>query len=539
VLAVVLVVLLPGTCAVCPDGTYPDTTLNTSVCLPCNPECLTCSLAASNCTSCASVRGYALLNGSTSCVLACPLDSPVMPVRKVVGSQDVCFPCSAPHCLNCTASDRCFLCLHTTLDPALNVTLDNALILSNGTCTSLCPQGYHKQVNASSGQAYCAVGSQAQAAVEPEGLTLQLPLDFPCSLLASGLVVVALLLTIYQRVCSHNCKAVLFPLLSAALAVPELAGMLLSASAYFLLRQRVFLLGPLSWDLFMYFYVLCPLCSLGCGLYVLYASSRVSWGDPVYAKWTRQASCLQKGLQYAANLATIFNFKMAHALWSGIRSLPLLEHPGKLYFLYRPSALGVLTALAFIIVSGLNIGYHPPLKLIYIDSIVVVATSAILSLLALKRSPGFFVHHLENSPDLPVNKRVTASDDYLIASGIFPKPQSDHFSSQLLKQDSRAEIVSGSLPEDPSLSSRFSASSRSSLLLNPFSKSSSVRLENLSLQCTLMEDRSEQSHSQAEWSSTDRAPSAVCEPASVSNYQDLIRSVRKAPNFRGAGEDSI
>jgi len=51
--------------------------------------------------------------------------------------------------------------------------------------------------------------------------------------------------------------------------------------------------------------------------------------------------------------------------------------------------------------------------MIYYDTLIVVAVSAIFSLLALRRPLDFFVQQLNNQPSLPLNKRVTDSDSYL------------------------------------------------------------------------------------------------------------------------------
>lgn len=112
--------------------------------------------------------------------------------------------------------------------------------------------------------------------------------------------------------------------MSAALAIPEFATMCLSGGAYFYLRYKVFLKGPLDWDVYIYAYCICILTTFIAGLYVFIVQTKILWNDPVYKKWTREANCFQKLFQYAVNLLTIFNFKISHVLWCGIKSLPLL-----------------------------------------------------------------------------------------------------------------------------------------------------------------------------------------------------------------------
>ena len=63
--------------------------------------------------------------------------------------------------------------------------------------------------------------------------------------------------------------------------------MCLSAGSYFLLRYKVFLIGPLDWDVFMYLYCLCILLSVITGIYVFVVQVQVTWDDQLYAKWSR------------------------------------------------------------------------------------------------------------------------------------------------------------------------------------------------------------------------------------------------------------
>lgn len=222
-------------------------------------------------------------------------------------------------------------------------------------------------------------------------------------------------------------------LLSGALSIPEFAAMGLSAFSYFLLRYKVFVKGPLDWDPFISIYCLCLFFSVLTGVYVVILTSRTLWSDKVYQKWHRCASCLQKWYQYSVNIATFLNFKAIHSLFCGINSLPLLESPGKLAILNKPSGFSILIALAFTVVSVLNLSYHPELKMIYLDSIIVVSISAVFALLALRKPHDFFVHHLdaEEREQHPVNKRVASCDDYLIISGMTPvKDYEDHFYSK-------------------------------------------------------------------------------------------------------------
>lgn len=96
----------------------------------------------------------------------------------------------------------------------------------------------------------------------------------------------------------------------------------------------------------------------------------------------------------------------------------------------HPSGLSVLVSLVFVVISVLNITYRPLIKLIYIDGIIVVALSTLISLLALRKPNDLFIHQLVDSPDLPINKRVVSSDGYMIDK-LTPTKDEDNFYSKL------------------------------------------------------------------------------------------------------------
>jgi len=56
-------------CALCNSGTYLDSSSTT--CIPCNPECQTCTYSASQCDSCSSGFYRDLLNDCTNCPSNC------------------------------------------------------------------------------------------------------------------------------------------------------------------------------------------------------------------------------------------------------------------------------------------------------------------------------------------------------------------------------------------------------------------------------------------------------------------------------------
>lgn len=113
-------------------------------------------------------------------------------------------------------------------------------------------------------------------------------------------------------------------LVSAAMALPEIAAMGLSAYSYFLLRYKVFTQGLQHWDVFFWCYCVCVLATVGVGVYVWLAVTRLFWTDRIYLKWTKAANCYQKCYQYGVALVTPLNFKVVHGLFCGIRWLPLL-----------------------------------------------------------------------------------------------------------------------------------------------------------------------------------------------------------------------
>lgn len=82
--------------------------------------------------------------------------------------------------------------------------------------------------------------------------------------------------------------------------------------------------GPLHWDVFLWVYFCCIFLLVVTGMYVLVVQIKILWQDSVYKKWDKEANCLQKSYQYILNAISIFNFKITHALFCGIRSLPLL-----------------------------------------------------------------------------------------------------------------------------------------------------------------------------------------------------------------------
>jgi hypothetical protein len=153
---------------------------------------------------------------------------------------------------------------------------------------------------------------------------LTIPITFPCCYLAAGFCFIALLIKFYQYCCMENDKVLVFPLLAAAMAIPEMAATYLAGFTYFLLRFRIFLRGPLSWDIFIYLFAISIVAQIIVGFYTFIVETKIQWGDSVYIKWSRCSNCLQKLYQYAINLLTIFNFKISHCLWCGIKSLPML-----------------------------------------------------------------------------------------------------------------------------------------------------------------------------------------------------------------------
>jgi hypothetical protein len=232
-------------------------------------------------------------------------------------------------------------------------------------------------------------------------------------------------------------------MVSAALALPEVAAMALSAYSYFLLRYTVFLAGVHQWDPFLWSYCLCLLATGATGVYVLVAVTRMFWGDRIYLKWTRAASCFQKMFQYGVNIFTPLNFKIIHSLFCGVRSLPLLESSSKLTVLNFPSAISTLIALVFTLTSGLNISFHPELTLIYIDSIIVAVLSTLFALLALRRDKSFYVLELaDDELKYPVNKRINGEEEHLRIAGISPDKDCNslYSSNRILRRERREHL---------------------------------------------------------------------------------------------------
>lgn len=78
-------------------------------CNPCNNVCLTCSLIATNCTTCNSTSGFPYLNKTTSsstCLAQCP--SGMYPDSNQ--SPTLCVSCVGP-CVTCTTSTACLSCI--------------------------------------------------------------------------------------------------------------------------------------------------------------------------------------------------------------------------------------------------------------------------------------------------------------------------------------------------------------------------------------------------------------------------------------------
>jgi len=186
-----------------------------------------------------------------------------------------------------------------------------------------------------------------------------LPVIFPCSILAGIFCGFSLCIMLYQYCCENNPRVLLFPLLSAAVALPEFVSTLLSSGFYFLRKYIIFLKGPIYWDIFLYIFIICLLTTLVLSMAALIMQVRLLSSDSVYAKWTKHSSWLQKAYQYTVNLLSIFNFKLAHCLWSGIRSLPLLEPSKKLSFFHKPSGFSVFVSLAFTANSAVLYLFRP------------------------------------------------------------------------------------------------------------------------------------------------------------------------------------
>jgi hypothetical protein len=246
-----------------------------------------------------------------------------------------------------------------------------------------------------------------------------LPISYPCCYLAAFFCLLALLIKLFQSCCIDNDKVLVFPLLAAALTLPEVCATYLAAFTYFLLRFRVFLRGPLSWDVLIYLFAASIVTQIGTGLYTLIIETKIQWGDSVYIKWSRCSNCAQKLYQYSINLLTILNFKISHCLWCGIKSLPMLETANKLVFYNRPSGLSAIISLVVTADSTLIAIFHPELATIYYDVIIVTVVSLLFSLLALRRPYDFFIRHIQVDPSLPLNRRVAESENYLI-DGLHP-----------------------------------------------------------------------------------------------------------------------
>jgi len=101
----------------CKDGLFRD--IETGDCLPCKPECPTCS-DIETCLSCKD--GKPPVDGN--CETSCPVNS--------VEVDDICVNCTDINCLKCADNlDTCFEC-------------KEPLILYKGKCHNVCPDGSYK-----------------------------------------------------------------------------------------------------------------------------------------------------------------------------------------------------------------------------------------------------------------------------------------------------------------------------------------------------------------------------------------------------------
>lgn len=81
-----------NTC-MCNTGFY-ETSVNTpSICLACNSNCLTCSIAATNCTSCQTASHFTLNTTTNTCVCQTGF--------YLSANSSVCLPCTQLGCLAC------------------------------------------------------------------------------------------------------------------------------------------------------------------------------------------------------------------------------------------------------------------------------------------------------------------------------------------------------------------------------------------------------------------------------------------------------
>ena len=236
----------------------------------------------------------------------------------------------------------------------------------------------------------------------------------------------------------------------------------LSAGAYFLLRHKVFLDDPpTGWDVFLVIYLLCLILSIVISVVALVLQVRLLWGDSVYSKWTKHANCPQKAFQYTINFLSLFNFKMSHVLWSGIRSMPLLEPSQQLSFFHKPSGFSVVVSLIFTANSVLCLHFRPDLTNIYIDSMAVVVLSMLFSLLALRRPNDFFVHQLVTRPEFSLNNKRSRAEEDLLTSALKPNEGPVHFFSNRKQVIPLNESEQESVSDDSSRISIYSSGSLS------------------------------------------------------------------------------
>jgi len=112
--------------AICPSGTYPDSTL---VCIACDSPCKTCSGGSTLCTSCVSNSSTPYLEfGTNTCKTGCPNG------QYLPNSTFLCALCNA-NCLTCSSSPtNCTSC-------GLSLSSGLQLYLFNNTCLATCPSG--------------------------------------------------------------------------------------------------------------------------------------------------------------------------------------------------------------------------------------------------------------------------------------------------------------------------------------------------------------------------------------------------------------
>lgn len=137
-------------------------TSNSSTCLPCSNQCLSCRTSSTTCTSC---RGGFYLSG-TQCVSECPI------ATFASSSNSLCQPCG-PYCTQCVNSISCQICIE-------------GLWLLGGSCLFQCPAGYAGSLVLVTSGLYNRMAQMCTACEAPCSTCLRTSSQYECTSCLAG-----------------------------------------------------------------------------------------------------------------------------------------------------------------------------------------------------------------------------------------------------------------------------------------------------------------------------------------------------------------